>query len=437
MLLMNKKDSIYFQLFRLLLLSAAVVTVFFLAINNAGEGIVETYYYNSGYEERKNEEYLNKLQNYLDENNVSTRDTEKLKTWVKKQKIISLTVYLDNKEIFNSDYPDKDLWEEDIESSEYDWVTYYTAEFSDGTARVGLTGLYEYQLFNVALIVELVCSFGLFVLLVLLGIRSKMKYILKLSDEIAVLKGGSLDYAVTVKGKDELTVLAEGLDSMRQSFRRMIDQEEQMVNENNRIITEMSHDLRTPVTSMMLYTEILKKGNYKDENQLKEYLDKIDKKARRMKQLTDHLFEYALVSGEQKIQLEDPENCELLFYDLFSETCSYLNQNGFEVECKVKWPEADLRVYTEYIVRILDNISSNIIKYADPQNKVLITSVYTGSTVGFRFENTENRQLDKKDSNGVGLQSIRNMMKKMGGSCKTSNENGRFAVEISFPCAEN
>ena len=437
MLLMSKKDSIYFQLFRLLAISAAAVIVFFLIISNIGDRAVETYYYNSGYEEKMDKKYLDKLQTYVTENNISTRDTEELKQWVKKQKIIALRIYMDDQKVFDSDYPDEELWEEDIRAREYDWETYYSVDFSDGTARIGLAGLYEYHLYNISLIMELVCSFGLFFLLVLLGIRKKMKYISKLSNEIAILEGGSLDYAITVQGKDELSILAEGLDNMRKSFQDMIEQEAQMVNENNKIITEMSHDLRTPVTSMMLYTEILRKGNYKGKEQFREYLDKIDKKAHRMKQLTDHLFEYALVSGEQEIELENPENCEVLFYDLFSETCSYLNQNGFDVDFKVEWPEKNIRVYTEYIVRILDNISSNIIKYADPQNKVIISSVYTGQTIGFRFENTENKLSDKNDSNGVGLQSIRNMMKKMGGACRISNENGIFGIEIVFPCINN
>ena len=434
MLLANNKNSIYFQLFRLLVLSAVAVIVFFLIISNVGDHAVETYYDNSGYEEKMDAYYLDKLQTYVTENNISTRDTEKLKQWVKKQKIIILSVYMDNQKVFDSDYPDEDLWEEDIRSREYDWETYYSVDFEDGTARIGIAGLYEYHLYNISLIIELVCSFGLFVFLVLLGIRKKMKYISRLSDEIAILEGGSLDYEITVKGEDELSILAEGLDNMRKSFQSMIEQEAHMVNENNKIITEMSHDLRTPVTSMMLYTEILKKGNYKDETQFREYLDKIDKKAHRMKQLTDHLFEYALVSGEQEIQLEDPENCEVLFYDLFSETCSYLNQNGFDVAFKVEWLEKNIRVYTEYIVRILDNISSNIIKYADSQKKVIISSVYNGQTIGFRFENTENKLPDKRDSNGVGLQSIRNMMKKMGGTCRISNTNGIFGIEIIFPC---
>lgn len=431
--LVSKKDSIYFQLLRLLLISGVISVALFTITNNISTYVIWNYYDNSDYEEKKDKEYLDKLQMYINENEISTKDTSELKKWVKKQKIIILQVYMQNKIVFDSDYPDKELWEDDAESNEYEWATYYPVEFSDGTARVGIAGMYEYRLYSLAFIVELLLSFLIFVIMVLLGIRQKMDYILKLSDEIAILEGGSLDYEITIKGKDELAVLAEGLDSMRISFQNMIEQETEMVNENYKIITEMSHDLRTPVTSMMLYTEILKKGNYKDEKQFIEYLDKIDRKAHRLKQLTDHLFEYALESGEKKIELEEPENCKVLFYDLFSETCSYLIQNGFDVDFEVKWPEKNIRVYTEYIVRILDNISSNIIKYADPTYKVVISSVWTDQTTGFVFQNVKRELEDNKESNGVGVQSIRNMMKKMRGRCRIIEKNNMFGIEIVFP----
>ena len=153
--------------------------------------------------------------------------------------------------------------------------------FADGEANVSITGMYAYQFYNYAMLAELALSFVLFLLLVLFGIRSKMAYILKLSDEVEILEGGSLDYKITVKGKDELAALAEGLESMRLSFQELIRQEARMVQENQKIVTEMSHDLRTPVTSIMLYTEILKKGSYKGGGQWKEYVEKKDEAAYR------------------------------------------------------------------------------------------------------------------------------------------------------------
>ncbi len=91
-------------------------------------------------------------------------------------------------------------------------------------------------------------------------------------------KGGSLDYSITVKGKDELAMLAEGIENMRIAFQSLLNQEMEMMKENQRIVTEMSHDIRTPVTAIMLYSEILQKEQYKTEEQRKEYVKKINKK---------------------------------------------------------------------------------------------------------------------------------------------------------------
>jgi signal transduction histidine kinase len=429
----NKKDSIYFQLLRLLVISAFAAVLVFFILNQAGDHLIENFYYNSDYGDRKDESYIGKLQQYIEQNSLSSRDADALKSWVQRQQIVSIRVYKDGMQVFDSEYPDQELWEEEIEANDYGWEVYYTVSFADGDAKVSITGMYAYQFYNYAMIAELVLSFVLFLVLVLFGIRSKMAYILKLSDEVEILEGGSLDYKITVKGRDELAALAEGLDSMRLSFQELIRQEAEMVQENQKIVTEMSHDLRTPVTSIMLYTEILKKGSYKSEGQWKEYVEKIDRKARRMKQLTDHLFEYSLAAGEEEVQLEEPETCETLFYDLFSETCSYLEQQGFEVSFRVEWPQSRIRISTDHVMRIMDNLTSNIMKYADPSMPVIVSAVEEESMVGFLFENKVKKPEDETESNGIGIQSVKNMMLKMRGKCMTVQEGERFQILILFP----
>ena len=71
-------------------------------------------------------------------------------------------------------------------------------------------------------------------------------------------------------------MLSNSEEKLCETFQRMIHKETEIVRENQKIVTEMSHDLRTPITSIMLYTEILKKGKYENEAQLLEYLKKID-----------------------------------------------------------------------------------------------------------------------------------------------------------------
>ena len=166
-----------------------------------------------------------------------------------------------------------------------------------------------------------------------------------------------------------------------------MQQEAEIVKENQKIVTQMSHDLRTPLTSIMLYTELLEKGTYKDEEQFCEYIKKIHRKTRRMKQLTDNLFEYSLVSSDQEISMEEPESEKILFYDLFSETISYLEHQGFQVDFQVEWSDSRMQVSTDYVSRILDNITSNIQKYADKKAPVTIGTARRNGMRGFYFEN--------------------------------------------------
>ncbi|MCI8801459.1 Sensor protein kinase WalK [Acetatifactor muris] len=422
----------YFLLLRLLTGAAAAAFLFFWGLNNIGTYIVDRFY-DSNYVTRRELAYVEKLQRYIDEKELDSRNAGALNSWVKKQKMISVQIYKDDILIFDSEYPEQVLWDEDIALNEYVWENYYTVTFSDGSARVSIWGTYAYQLYNYVLLAAVAVSFLLFLALVLLGIRTKMNYILLLNDEIKILESGSLDYKITVKGKDELAALAEGLDCMRESFRNLIDSEAKIMNENRKIITEMSHDLRTPVTSIMLYTEILKKGKYKSEEQLTEYLEKIDRKACRMKQLTDHLFEYSLVTGETEIVLEEAETFEVLFYDLISESCSYLQQKGFRTEVTVEWIGRKTIVCTDYIIRMMDNIVSNIIKYADMEVPVVVCSVCEGNMAGFAFENAVRKDGDKAESTCVGIQSIKSMMVKMNGSCRVRQGQEQFRIELLFP----
>lgn len=432
----SKKNSLGLSLVRLLLISMAASVLCFWAANVVGDSLVQVYYLNNDYLEKRDAQYIQDLQEYVTENRVSAEDSEAISQWVYLQQLVFIQVYRDGFLLYDSGAGGAADWQEEEIGMDYlDWSGYYEVHFSDGLAQVVIDGTYVYQLYNYSLMASIGLSFLLFLILMITGIRKKMQYIQVLSREIELLESGNLDYPITVRGKDELAELARGLDEMRRSFREQVEQEARLVQENQKIITEMSHDLRTPLTAIMLYTEILKKGNYKSEEQLLEYIEKIERKARRMNQLTNHLFEYSLVTGDTEMRLEKPELYEVLFYDLFSETSSYLSEKGFRVKFHVEWTDKSIRVDTNYIARIMDNITSNIIKYADPDQPVVIHSLSDGKTVGFSMENALGKRIEStQESTGIGLQSVKTMMRKMGGRCRTEEKDGMFRIEIVFPC---
>lgn len=142
------------------------------------------------------------------------------------------------------------------------------------------------------------------------------------------------------------------------------------------------------------------------------------------------------MTGETEIPLEEAGSFSVLFYDLFSETCSYLEQRDFQIELEVEWRECLLKINMDYVTRIMDNLTSNIIKYADPAEPIVLRSVYREGMAGFSIQNKTASMSRKVESTGVGIVSIHSMMKKMNGVCRVwqpSQSQSLFEIEILFP----
>ena len=433
--------SLYFKLAGLLLAAVAVSGLFFVVINYAGEQMITKIFSDSSHIEKLSEAYIQDLQDYIDETKAASNDSEKLTEWVRKQKIVSIQVYKDEILTYDSNYPDAAVEDAEAEGAYYEWEYYYTAEFADGTADVFLYGFFSYPLYSYAMTAEILLAVILLVTIVILGIREPVRYIGRLKAECEILGSGDLDYQVTVQGKDELSLLARGLDNMRMALRESNEKEAELTAANRRMITEMSHDLRTPLTSLLIYTEILGKKAAKDPRQAMEYVRKIEKKARQIKRLSDNIFEYALITEETKAELGEPQTLRELFYDPLSEMTAYLGERGYTVELRPDTGSGSerrqIRVNEEYINRIMDNIVSNIEKYADKSMPVRIETIYTEEYGGLAFRNgiscsTEDRRKTEGSTN-IGLHNVEKMMKNMDGYFRVKQTENIFEITLIFP----
>lgn len=225
-----KTNSIYYRFLKLLALAFVTAALFFLLLNQGGEKLLDYYFTKTNYMERENARRYNDLRDYVKKNKLSTEDTDRLAEWVRRQEVVWMQMYRDHILLYDSQFPYmKANPEYHVTGQFYEWNGYEMIDFQDGEALVFLTGMYTYQFFNYALIVEFLLSFLLFTGIIMAGIRSTMKYIRTLSAEIGILEGGNLDYRITVTGSDEMAVLAKGLDSMRESIRDKISQEAELI----------------------------------------------------------------------------------------------------------------------------------------------------------------------------------------------------------------
>ena len=99
----------------------------------------------------------------------------------------------------------------------------------------------------------------------------------------------------------------------------------------------------------------------------------------------------------------------------------------------MEWLEAKIRISTEYLLRIMDNITSNLVKYADPALPVVISSAREGHMAGFTFENHVRSPKEEVESSGIGMQSMKNMTHAMGGRCVEEGLGDLYRLTVLFP----
>ena len=208
--------------------------------------------------------------------------------------------------------------------------------------------------------------------------------------------------------------------------------EKQMKEYQSKLVLAMAHDLRTPLTSLITFLEIAIKKSTNNENQ--EYIQKSYQKANQIRELTDQLFDFFLIQKQEKIELDPPANVEYALGEYLSEFCAFVEAEGYQVIVKnMEWGEAKVQVYHRYIGRIMDNLVSNIKKYADKEYPIILEMKNNENMIQIDFENQKNTKKEYVKGTGIGIQNIKNMMEQMKGESEIINNENRYAIVLSFP----
>ena len=340
---MRKKLGLSGKLVLMILFSALASAVFLVGMQVVLNKALWLYFDQPETQQKAVEKQVQELQSYIDRRGLSSRDIDKLDDWSVRNGSTMFIIY-DRSRMLYSSYPlvapvyeGRENVTETVPAEH--GLPMYSLTFSDKktTAMFYYNGVDAY--YGKGCEILLLVSFALFPLFFFLSSRKIIRYIL---------------------------LLATSLDGLRLTLRQQQAEEAQAAAKVKSLITEMSHDLRTPLTTLLLYTEILRHHKYETEAQQDEYLAKIDGKARQIKQLSDNLFEYALVTRDTVVQLDAPARFSQIFEEPLAEMVEMLQQRGFACALELGSEDVLLTVRAQYIRRILDNIGSNLIKYADP-----------------------------------------------------------------------
>ncbi len=304
-------------------------------------------------------------------------------------------------------------------------------EFRNGNATVmiyyyhNIRFLYPYAVFCVLL------SMSVFVSVILYFISRKMKEISEIETSILQMASGDLTTPTPKYSGDEIGILSSELDKLRITLNDTFRQEQESRQANQDLITAMSHDLRTPLTILNGYLEVLKLGKRTDKQE--EYLTRCLEKTKDIKEMTDRMFEYALVFEE----METPQTVSVaysFFRECLWENCDFMKLAGFQCKIKEQISDGALSFIGDetMLKRIFNNLFSNILKYGEKSAPILLSVVIEEGELKIRLKNKVKEAHANIESNHIGLKSVEKMMSLLGGRMLCSEKEQEFAVSLVF-----
>lgn len=277
------------------------------------------------------------------------------------------------------------------------------------------------------------------VFLVLQG-RS-MSYISKISTAMRNISDGDLNTAVEVVGDDEFADMAANLNRMVEEIRELMDKERESERTKNELITNIAHDLRTPLTSIIGYLELLSNTAVIDPDMQRKYIDITYTKAKRLQKLIEDLFGFTKLNyGKISMRISKVDIVKLLS-QLLEEFYPVFMERGLAYELQSNVPAKVIKADGNLLARLFDNLINNAIKYGTEGKKILVKvhgtdTIVTVSVTNYgyvipkeelpllfdKFYRVEQSRSVNTGGTGLGLAIAKNIVDMHGGTINVTSD---------------
>ena len=343
------------------------------------------------------------------------------------------------------------------------WITKWCRRIYQGLLHIDLRDNASRVLLKLVLInfiilgfISLLWYWGLAALIIYSVILFLLlrKYVRKIQDQYQLLLQATNELAQgNLNGTipEDLGVFEpfrEEIDKIRTGFRKAVDEEVKSTKMKTDLITNVSHDLKTPLTAIITYVDLLKDPNLPAEDQ-KKYIQILDQKANRLKLLIEDLFEISKATSK---------TVQLNIVDV--DIVSLLRQVKLELQDKIeatdllfRWQLPEEKVVlpldSQRTYRVFENLLVNITKYAMPHTRVYITMEDTENHVKISMKNISATELNfnpseiterfvrgdasrNTEGSGLGLAIAKSFTELQGGRLEVFTDADLFTVEITF-----
>ena len=190
---------------------------------------------------------------------------------------------------------------------------------------------------------------------------------------IEKMSKGDLTSKIDSRGDDELSMMAFNINLMQDTINKLIISEKESEKTKNELITNIAHDLRTPLTSIIGYLDILVNNTSLPEDKKKDYIGIAFEKSKKLEVLIEDLFSFTKMNygDELAVNKERIDLIELL-NQLVSELYPLFETNGLECDLQTNVNSLFMNLDPKLIVRLFENLINNAIKYGKDGKNIII-----------------------------------------------------------------
>ena len=239
----------------------------------------------------------------------------------------------------------------------------------------------------------------------------------------------------------------ESLQKIQEGFGKAVEEEVKSQRMKTELITNVSHDLKTPLTAIITYVDLLKKEE--DPGKQKEYVEVLEKKSQRLKVLIEDLFEISKAgSGNVKLELMDVDVVNL-FKQVKLELEDKIKKADLDFRCSYPEEKLTVRLDSQKTYRIFENLLVNIVKYAMPHTRVFIEILREDDQAVIRMKNISEQELNiqgqelterfvrgdasrNTEGAGLGLAIVKSFVELQGGEFGIEIDGDLFKTQVRF-----